>query len=209
MLRLGYVLTVLLAIALAAPAQASTGEPDRFLKDFADRAIASLTEEGVERTERAKRFADLLEEGFDIPEISQFVTARYWREASDDQKADFIDAFNEYLVQRFLPLFDDYTDQPFEPGQVRQDSAEADATWITVSLEVKDGTSAVTEWKVKKKSAAYKIQDVKAEGTSMLITLRDEFQSYMQRKGGLDALIKALRRQAEKANAAAEANTTN
>ena len=209
MFRLGYIFTVLVALAIAVPAQASTGEPDRFLKEFADRAIASLTEEGVDRTERAERFADLLEEGFDIPEISQFVTARYWREASDDQKADFIDAFNNYLVQRFLPLFDDYTDQPFEPGQVRQDNAEADAAWITVALQVSDGTSAVTEWKVKKKSANYKIVDVKAEGTSMLITLRDEFQSFMQRKGGLDALIKALRKQADKASAAADANSTN
>lgn len=209
MIRLGYVLTVLVAIVLVAPAQASTGEPDRFLKEFADRAIASLTEKGVERGERADRFRALLEEGFDIPEISQFVTARYWRNANDDQKNSFIDAFSDYLVQRFLPIFDDYTDQPFEPGQVRPDSAEADASWIKVSLQVNDGTVAHTEWKVRKKSTVYKIEDVKAEGTSMLITLRDEFQSYMQRKGGLDALIKALKRQAEKASAAAEANTTN
>ncbi len=209
MFRLGCVLTFLVAIVLVAPAQASTGEPDRFLKEFADRAIASLTEEGVERTERAKRFGDLLEEGFDIPEISQFVTARYWRAASDDQKEAFTTAFREYLVQRFLPIFDEYTGQPFEPGQVRGDSAESDASWIKVSLQVSDGTVAHTEWKVKKKSADYKILDVKAEGTSMLITLRDEFQSYMQRKGGLDGLIKALQRQAEKASAAAEANTTN
>ena len=208
MLRLYRVLFVCLIAAFATPATASTGDPDAFLKDFADQAIASLTEEGLEQAELAQRFGDLLEQGFDIPQISQFVTARYWRGASDEQKQAFYDAFRGYLIQRFLPLFEEYKGQEFETGQVRSDAAEEDVSWVTIDVELgQGGQQAQTEWKVKKDGdAGYKIQDVKAEGTSMAITLRDEFQTFMRRKGGLDGLIEALRRQAEKAGVATTSN---
>ena len=208
MLRSYRVLFVCLIAAFAAPAAAATGEPDAFLKDFADRAVASLTEEGLEQPELAKRFGDLLEEGFDIPHISQFVTARYWRGASDEQKQAFYDAFRGYLIQRFLPLFGEYKGQDFETGQVRSDAGEEDVSWVMIAVELgQGGQQAQTEWKLKKNGdAGYKIQDVKAEGTSMAITLRDEFQTFMRRKGGLDGLIEALRRQAEKAGVATTSN---
>lgn len=208
MLRSYRVLFVCLIAAFATPAAAATGEPDAFLKDFADRAVASLTEEGLEQPELAKRFGDLLEEGFDIPHISQFVTARYWRGASDEQKQAFYDAFRGYLIQRFLPLFGEYKGQDFETGQVRSDAGEEDVSWVMIAVELgQGGQQAQTEWKLKKNGdAGYKIQDVKAEGTSMAITLRDEFQTFMRRKGGLDGLIDALRRQAEKAGVATTSN---
>ena len=208
MLRSYRVLFVCLIAAFATPATAATSEPDAFLKDFADRAVASLTEEGLEQPELAKRFGDLLEEGFDIPHISQFVTARYWRGASDEQKQAFYDAFRGYLIQRFLPLFGEYKGQDFETGQVRSDAGEEDVSWVMIAVELgQGGQQAQTEWKLKKNGdAGYKIQDVKAEGTSMAITLRDEFQTFMRRKGGLDGLIEALRRQAEKAGVATTSN---
>ncbi len=208
MLRLYRVFVVCLIAGFATPAMASTGQPDGFLKSFADQAIASLTEEGIERPEQAKRFGDLLEEGFDIPQISQFVTARYWRAASDEQKQAFYDAFRGYLIQRFLPLFDEYRGQEFETGQVRSDAAEDDVSWVTIEIDVgQSGQQAQTEWKLKKTGDnGFKIQDVKAEGTSMAITLRDEFQTFMRRKGGLDGLIDALQRQAEKAGVATTSN---
>ncbi len=204
MLRLYRVFFVCLIAALATPATAATGQPDAFLKDFADRAIASLTEEGVEDRELASRFGELLQEGFDIPQISQFVTARYWRGASDEQKEAFYNAFRGYLIQRFLPLFDEYKGQEFETGQVRSDAGEEDVSWVTIEIDVgQSGQQAQTEWKVKNTGdSGFKIQDVKAEGTSMAITLRDEFQTFMRRKGGLDGLIEALQRQAEKAGVA-------
>lgn len=208
MLRLYRVFVVCLIAGFTTPAMASTGQPDGFLKNFADRAVASLTEEGLQKPEQAERFGDLLEEGFDIPQISQFVTARFWREASDEQKQAFYDAFRGYLIQRFLPLFDEYRGQEFETGQVRSDAAEDDVSWVTIAIDVgQNGQQAQTEWKLKKTGdTSYKIQDVKAEGTSMAITLRDEFQAFMRRKGGLDGLIDALRRQAEKAGVATTSN---
>ena len=208
MLRLYRVVFVCLITAFASSATASTGEPDAFLKDFADRAIASLTEEGVEESELANRFGELLQEGFDIPQISQFVTARYWRGATDEQKEAFQDAFRGYLIQRFLPLFEEYKGQEFETGQVRSDAAEDDVSWVTIAIEIgQGGQEAQTEWKLKKTGDTdYKIQDVKAEGTSMAITLRDEFQTFMRRKGGLDGLIEALQRQAAKAGVATTSN---
>ena len=208
MLRLYRVFFVCLIAGFATPAVASTGQPDGFLKNFADRAIASLTEEGLEKPEQAKRFGDLLEEGFDIPQISQFVTARYWRAANDEQKQAFYNAFRGYLIQRFLPLFDEYRGQEFETGQVRSDAAEDDVSWVTIAIDVgQNGQQAQTEWKLKKTgNESYKIQDVKAEGTSMAITLRDEFQTFMRRKGGLDGLIEALQRQAERAGVATTSN---
>lgn len=185
----------LLAVALAvAPvAQASEGA-DAYLKGYGKRALEQLSEPGISEQEREARFDKLLAEGFDVPAIGQFVVARYWRAADERQRDDFLAVFREYLSQRFLPLFRDYQGEDFDTQAPKPTDREG-IVWVPLKLDRESGEAVKTEWLLRQtENGAYKILDIKAEGTSMAITLRDEYASVIRREGSLDGLTKEIQR---------------
>ncbi len=64
-----------------------------------------------------------------------------------------------------------------------------------------NGQPTNVEWLVVTVGGAQKIEDVIAEGTSLRITQRSDYQSYLRHNGdNVQALIKALRHQVAQAN---------
>ena len=102
-------------------ATGQTGEPDVFIAEFGTSAIEQLTDGEASDEELNSRFRNLLSEGFDIPLISQFVAGRYWRAATEEERADFQSVFEDYLEQRFRPLFARYQGETFAATRVRID----------------------------------------------------------------------------------------
>src|ERR1700688_3880906 len=84
---------------------ASPADAQKFIENLGDDAISSLTGSGLSSAEREKRFQGLLESHFDLPGICKFVLARYWKVATDDQKADFSRLFEKLLVQSYAKTF--------------------------------------------------------------------------------------------------------
>jgi phospholipid transport system substrate-binding protein len=190
---------ILSLILLSAELRAeSPTEADKFLADFGQRAILELTDASASESEKADRFRSLLDEGFDIPLIGQFIVARYWRGASAAEREEFLELFREYLVQRFLPLFALYDGQAFETDGLRLDSKNEAIAWVTIFFDSESGEPFRTDWRVRLRDGRYEILDVKAEGTSMAITLREEYGAVLKRSGGLAGLNAALRKQIAK-----------
>ena len=57
---------------------------------------------------REEQFRILLAESFDFPAIGRFVLGPYWRQASDSEQQNFLAVFQDAMVQRFLPMFENY-----------------------------------------------------------------------------------------------------
>ena len=174
-------------------AEDGAGQPDTFLVEFGNKAIAKLTEPNVSDEDQIARFRELLYEGFDVPVIAQFVAGRYWRSANDAEREAFVKVFERYLDQRFRPLFRKYEGQEFRTTGVRADSGSANLYWVAMSIDVGASDKAQLEWRIRKDDNGYKILDVKAEGVSMAQTLRDEYGSVARNQGGLSGLTKVLR----------------
>lgn len=174
-------------------AEDGAGQPDTFLVQFGNEAIAKLTDPGISDEDQIARFRELLYEGFDVPLISQFVAGRYWRNADEAERQAFVEVFERYLDQRFRPLFRQYQGQEFRTTGVRSDAGSADLYWVTMSVDVGSSSAAKLEWRLRKDNGGYKILDVKAEGVSMAQTLRDEYASVARNQGGLAGLTRVLR----------------
>ena len=127
-----------------AAASNETGEPDVFIAEFGTSAIQQLTDNDASDEELEARFRDLLKEGFDIPLISQFVAGRYWRAATDEERANFQQVFEDYLEQRFRPLFARYQGETFAATRVRVDEEKPYMSWVTVELYITDSQIAET-----------------------------------------------------------------
>ena len=182
---------VLLVLVYATPASAAN--PAGFVKDMGDRAFASLSESGLTDEERAKRFRGLLHDAFDLPRIARFTLGRYWRIATDDEKSEFIELFEKFVVQAYSARFQDLSGKKLNVIQAREVST---SQALVLSEILIPGKPAVKiNWRVRSKDEQHKIVDVMVEGISMSVTQRDEFAAVIRQTGGrVGGLIKALRR---------------
>ncbi len=196
------VLGLFLAISFAAPqalAAADAAQNARaladagaFLVDLGERAVAQLTESGLDETERENRFRALFNESFDVPAISRFVLGPYWRRATGDQRQAFQAVFEDYVVQRFLPLFEDYSGETFVVERIRDDANNPNHKFVTSTITQLTGEPVKVEWRVELKGTRYRVLDIHAEGVSMALTLRQEYGSVIRRIG-VDGLVRELR----------------
>lgn len=188
LLAAGLCLPPLVRVAASAEQPASS-----FLDTMRERAIAGLTDTSRSEQEREDLFRDLLNETFDIERIGQFVVGRYWRQADEDDQEAFLQAFEDAIVQRFLPLFSQYKGEQLIVGAAQPDSKNPKFTVVTSTYVDAQGRQVKTDWRLHERDGQYKVFDVVVEGVSMAITLRSEYASVIKNQGGLPGLVVLLR----------------
>ncbi|MGO1118774.1 MlaC/ttg2D family ABC transporter substrate-binding protein [Rhodovibrionaceae bacterium A322] len=192
-----------LSTGLTSPAWAAEktpGEPDKFLSEFAAKAFSQLSDENLSNEEREARFDKLLVEGFNVPAISRFVLGKNWRKASKEERTTFIGLFQEYLAQRFAPLFAGYEGKGVVTKRVTVSKKNPSISWVASELPLPGGKQLKVDWRIHHddENGDYDILDIKTEQISLVITLRGEFASVIQKQGSVDGLNKELRRQLDR-----------
>jgi phospholipid transport system substrate-binding protein len=194
---------VALIIAIS-PAHADTHleASTDFIRSLADRAITTLTTEGITTESRRSKFRDLFREGFAINGIARFVLGRYWRGASEVDRTEYLALFEDVIVTTWADRFSEYSGQKFTvQDAVNAPSAhQAERVAIVRSTFFTDPTTPVRiDWRVASRGDIYKITDVSVEGISMANTQRDEFASVIRKNGGeLSPLLEILRQKRDR-----------
>ena len=189
-----FTVTIMAGLSTAVPAAREPADAGAFLIDLSQRAKTELNEPGISKAEKRQRFRVLLHQGFDIEAIARFILGRYWRVAKEPERQDFIQAFEDSLVFRFLPLFGDYAQDALRIGKVRPFGKTPDLFNVESELLRSEGPPVRLNWRVHKGSKGYRILDILAEGISVAVTLRSEYGSVLKRNGGnVSALNKTLR----------------
>ncbi|MDX1574776.1 MAG: ABC transporter substrate-binding protein [Kiloniellales bacterium] len=190
----GAALAVALSISPLARSEAETEHPaSTFLDTMRERAISGLTDNTRSDEEREALFRGLLNETFDIQRIGRFVVGRYWRQADAKDQEAFLKAFEDAIVQRFLPLFAQYKGEQLIIGEGRPDTKNPKFTVVTSTYIDAQGREVKTDWRLLQRDGKYKVFDVLVEGVSMAITLRSEYASVIKQRGGLPGLVVLLR----------------
>lgn len=168
-----------------------------FIRSLADRAITTLTAEGITSESRRDKFRDLFREAFAINGIARFVLGRYWRSASEADRTEYLALFEDVIVNTWADRFSEYSGQEFTvQDAVNAPSAhQAERVAIVRSTFFTDPTTPVRiDWRVASRGEIYKITDVSVEGISMANTQRDEFASVIRTNSGqISALLDVLR----------------
>ncbi len=184
-----FAVTLCLAGGTPAAAPQNAGQ---FLQDVGDRAIELLSDTSASEEQREQEFMEMLQAEFDVPRISRFIVGRYWRNASEQERNDFIEVFSKVMAQRFLPLFNGASKDQFTVGNIRDDKKPG-IQFVDLSIITSDGKQAKTIWRVVEDNSDFKILDVVVEGASMAITLRSEYGGVIKQHGGkLDKLTALL-----------------
>jgi phospholipid transport system substrate-binding protein len=167
-------------------------EASEFVARLAERAIEGLTEKDIPLAERTQRFRLLLTEGFDVPQIGRFVLGRYWRVATEEERAEYLKLFEDFIVHNYATRFGEYAGENLKIGGASR-TAEGDVTVYSELLRP-NGAPVKVEWKLRQHDSSFKITDVAVEGVSMTITQRDDFSASIQRNGGkVEGLLTMLR----------------
>jgi phospholipid transport system substrate-binding protein len=184
--------TALLLASLPAQAALTGEDAKKFINNLGEDAIKSLTGSGISESDRETRFRNLLESHFDLPGISKFVLGRYWKQATDAQRAEFQKLFEALLVKSYAKTFTQYAGERFQVTDARPN----DDGSVTVNSHINrpNGDVIRLDWRVEDVGGKLKITDLIVEGVSLRTTRRSEFASAIQSSGGTVAgLLDQLR----------------
>lgn len=187
----GFAAAVLLV--LSGGPESAASEPrtaSEFIGGLAERALATMQRSDTTPELRTGTFRTIFQEGFDIPFIGRFVLGRYWRVATEEQRAEYLAAFSEYIVQTYSQRLGVYAGERFE---VRGERPVGDGDILVETRIVRPTAQAVpADWRVRRgEDGRFRVIDVLVEGVSMAVTQRSEFASVAQRNG-VDGLIEML-----------------
>ena len=166
----------------------------KFIEILTSDAISMLTVEDISKTERADRFRRLMNENFAIKGIAKFVLGRHWRKATESEKKEYLQLFEDLLVDTYADRFAKYSGEKLlvNKSEVR---GKGDALVHTIMIRVDGAKPLKVTWRVRGKNGIYKIVDIMVEGISMVVTQKSEFASFIQKNGGsLGPLLIELRK---------------
>lgn len=162
----------------------------QFVKWLAEKAISTLRAPGMSLAQRETDFRNLLRQGFDLPFLGRFVLGRHWRTVTPEQRNDFQQVFEEYILQTYSYRLGGYSGESFTVLSAR--AAGSKDAMVSTRIERPAGPPVKADWRVRVIADQYKIIDIMVEGVSMAVTQRSEFASVIKRNG-FQGLLAALR----------------
>jgi len=133
---------------------------------------------------------DILLPIFDRRYAAQLVLGKHWRNASDDERNDFIEAFYTSLLRKYSDGVLEFDQGSLEILPFRGDDTKSRATVKTI-VRLENGTKVPVNYGVVKRDSGWMMFDVTIEGISYVRNFRTELNAEIQAKG-LRAVIDRL-----------------
>ncbi len=174
----------------------SMQNPLDLVQETSNQVLAKVIDKKQELNKSPEKIANLVTDivapHFDFQHMSQLVLGKYWRRASDAQKAAFIKQFQALLIRTYAIALLNYSDQAIEYLPLH---AQADASKVVVKTEVRsNGAPAIPiNYRLHLHDACWKVYDVIIDNVSLVSNYRTGFSNQIRRKG-LDSLIARLKK---------------
>jgi phospholipid transport system substrate-binding protein len=183
---------VLLGARPAAWAQGGGGDPTAFVITLGNQMAAVVNGPGTLEQKRA-RLQPLIEQAVDINGIAQFCLGRYWRTATPQQQQRYVQLFHAVLLNNISSKLGEFQGVTFRPTTTTQRDGESFVGTVITRPNQQPNN---VQWVVSTASGRPMIIDVVAEGTSLRLTQRSDYASYLARNGNdVNALLTAMERQ--------------
>jgi phospholipid transport system substrate-binding protein len=188
-------MTILLLLAGIASAAA---EPNEVIQSAADELAAELDGKKEALTQDREALYALIDgillPRFDRRYAAQLVLGRHWRNASDEQRTRFIDAFYNSLLRRYADGVLEYDQDRVEILPFRGDLTKQRTT-VKTMVTLDDGTEVPVNYGMVNRDGNWLMFDVTIEGISYVRNYRTELNAEIQATS-LDAVIARLESEA-------------
>jgi phospholipid transport system substrate-binding protein len=148
------------------------------------------------KTTKQQKLQSLIDRTVAVDEIARFCLGRFWRQAKPDQQSAYLRLFHSVLVKEVVVRLGDY--QPEEVHiVVGHPEANGDDTNVPSTLQRAGQPPTQVTWVLQEDGGRFSIIDLLAEGVSMRLTVRSDYDSFIaSHNDSIEALLSALRRQA-------------
>jgi phospholipid transport system substrate-binding protein len=196
------ILALVLSFFILSTSHANTTDPDVLLKQATYDMIEAINANRNEIKTNPDKLKTLVEEiilpHLDLITASKWVMGKYWRQASKDQKLNFIRAFRTMLLRFYSSALAEYLKDDskkidhkiFTYYPIRGDLASKDVT-VNAIVTPDKGEPVPIHYNMHLTSNGWKIYDVSVEGVSMITTYKNNFATELQQKG-IDGLIASI-----------------
>ena len=160
---------------------------------MAGQIVAIVNGPGSPEQKRGQ-IAPIVDSTIDVNGVARFCLGRFWRSASPQQQQEYLQLFHAVLLTSVTARIGDYRGVQVTVGRAEQ---RADGIYVSSVLQRPNSAPSTVYWVVADVGGQLRIIDVIAEGTSLRLTQRSDYASYLQRNGNnVAALINAMRQQA-------------
>jgi phospholipid transport system substrate-binding protein len=185
---------LMLPVALTSPTWASPAS-DRataFITTAGGKFVAAINGTGT-LEQRRQVLGGILDDAVDVNGVARFCLGRFWRTATPAQQQQYLGLFRNALVVNIASKIGEYQGVRFTVGATQdRDAGEL----VFTIIERPNNPPVNVQWVVANASTDPKVVDVIAEGTSLRITQRDDYASFLTQHGdSIDGLLDAIRHQ--------------
>jgi phospholipid transport system substrate-binding protein len=187
------------AIATRAPAafaQSAEQSAQSFVQQTAKALIDVVNGPGSAAQKQAA-LTQVIDHDVDVADVARFCLGRFWRTATPEQQKEYVDLFHRVLVLNITGKVGEYSGVSIVVGRAAPREGEVS---VASTVTRPNNAPSRVDWLVSTASGAPMIVDVIAEGTSLRLTQRSDYASYLaHNNNNVAALISAMRQQAQQA----------
>ena len=170
----------------------SAADAASFVKATGGQLVQTVNGSGSTE-QKAQEMAKIIDTRVDVNGIARFCLGRFWQVATPDQQKQYLDLFHRVLVRSIDSKIGEYKGVSFAVGRtVNREEGQLVSTIITRPGQAPSDV----DWLIKQVDGSPKIVDVIAEGTSLRLTQRSDYASFIVHNNeSVQALLDALKKQ--------------
>jgi len=191
---LGCIMSGVLLLSVSTTARADDETPDQVVNSVARDLLTDIDQHRDAYRKDTAQLRKLIDKyllpRFDSEYAAKLVLGKHWREATPEQRKQFIDGFYQSMIANYGTAVIDFS---LDRLNILPYKGNPGDTTATVRSEVRrsNGATVPVNYTLHKVDGGWKAFDVTIEGVSYVKSFRTDFGSEIDQKG-LDEVIKRL-----------------
>ena len=175
-------------VTRAAP---SVDDARDLIEKISAKVLAILSDQALSDRQKFDALVALLDGPIDLDLVARLILGRHWRTVDDAQRQEYLTLFREYALANLASKLHLYRGQSFE---VTGAKVVSDQDALVSSRILSNGEPPLqVDWRLRERDCGAPVTiDLIVEGVSLIVTLRSEFGSVIERQG-FDGLLVELR----------------
>jgi phospholipid transport system substrate-binding protein len=161
------------------------------IEQVSAKVLAILSDQAITDRQKFDALVKLLDGPIDLDLVARLILGRHWRTADEAKRQEYLALFREYALANLAAKLHLYRGQSFEVTGAR---VVSDQDALVTSRILSDGEPPLqVDWRLRERDGGAPVTiDLIVEGVSLIVTLRSEFGSVIERQG-FDGLLVELR----------------
>ena len=185
-------LSIIMAVLLAATGTASAASPTETVKTAVQQVSASQSGPAAKTLSTAERRADIrkiTDTLFDFKDMSERSLGSVWTQASPAQQQEFVRLFSTLIASAYLSRIEQFAGEPFTYVGEKIDGNEASVLSRVVTSK---GSELGLDYRMYRADGRWAVYDIYVDGISLVSSYKAQFNRIIQR-GSFAELLKQLR----------------